>query len=197
MLVAMTEWVLHDKKPPSSRFPMIKDGTLVKPQDAGFPSIPGVTFTALYNYYQRLDFGKDFKPLQMSGIAAPAKKVPNANYVLLVPKVDKDGNDIAGVRSTTIQVPVATYTGWNLRAAGHSENESCGMTGSYIPFAVRKADRMASGDPRLSLEERYGSRSSYVAAVTAAANDLVNQGYLLPEDAQRLISEAQASSILQ
>jgi hypothetical protein len=72
----------------------------------------------------------------------------------------------------------------------------CGLSGSYIPFAAHKADRIASGDPRLSLEERYATHANYVGAVTAAANDLVSQGYLLPEDAQRLIGEAQASNIL-
>src|ERR1700733_6023597 len=133
----------------------------------------------------------------MSGIVAPAKKVPGAEYAILVPKTDQDGNDLAGVRSTTIQVPIATYTGWNLRAAGSSENELCGLSGSYIPFAVHKADRTASGDPRLSLEERYTTHASYVSAVTAAANDLVGQGYLLPEDARRLVTEAQASKIPQ
>lgn len=197
LLTGMTEWVVHDQKPPESRYPTIKDGTLVKSEDTGFPKIPGVNYTGLYNYYQLLDFGNAFKPLLESGIVAPAKKVAGANYVVLVPKTDPDGNDIAGVRSTTIQAPVATYTGWNLRAAGFAENELCGLSGSYIPFAAHKADRVASGDPRLSLEERYHSHAGYVSAVTAAANDLVSQGYLLPEDARRLISEAQASNIAQ
>ncbi len=197
MLVAMTEWVIHDQKPPASRYPTIKDGTLVKSEDTGFPKIPGVNYTGLYNYYELLDFGNAFKPLQMSGIVAPAKKVAGADYAILVPKTDQDGNDIAGVRSTTIQAPIATYTGWNLRAAGFSENELCGLSGSYIPFAAHKTDRIASGDPRLSLEERYATHASYVSAVTAAANGLVSQGYLLPEDARRLIAEAQGSKIPQ
>jgi hypothetical protein len=197
MLIGMTEWVLHDKRPPVSRYPTIKDGTLVKSEDTGFPKIPGVNYTGLFNYYQLMDFGKAFKPLQMSGIVAPPTKVPGANYTVLVPKTDQDGNDVAGVRSTTIQAPVATYTGWNLRATGFSENELCGLSGSYVPFAAHKADRTANGDPRLSLEERYPSHASYVSAVTAAANDLVSQGYLLPEDARRLIGEAQASNIPQ
>jgi len=124
------------------------------------------------------------------------EKVAGANYVVLAPKVDKDGNDVAGVRSTTIQAPLATYTGWNLRAAGYAEGELCSLTGSYIPFAVHNADRMASGDPRLALDERYGTHAGYVAAVTAAANQLVSQRYLLAEDAQRPISEAEAGNVL-
>jgi hypothetical protein len=197
LLVALTDWILHDKTPPASRYAMLKDGTLGKPEDTGFPSIPGVSYTGLINYFQELNFGNDFRPREESGIVAPGKKVPGANYVVLAPKVDKDGNDIAGVRSSTIQAPLGTYTGWNLRKAGFAEGELCSNTGSYIPFAVHKADRMASGDPRLSLEERYGNHAGYVAAVTAAANQLVGQGYLLPEDAQRLIAEAQASNVLQ
>lgn len=196
LLVALTDWILHDKTPPASRYAMLKDGTLGKPEDTGFPSIPGVTYSGLIDYLQELNFGNAFTPREESGIVAPGERVAGANYVVLAPRVDKDGNDIAGIRSSTIQAPLATYTGWNLRAAGFAEGELCSLTGSYIPFAVHKDDRLAGGDPRLSLEERYGNHAGYVAAVTAAANQLVTQRYLLAEDAQRLISEAEASNVL-
>ena len=153
----------------------------MKSEDTGFPKIPGVNYTGLYNYYQLLDFGTAFKPLLESGVVNPARKVAGADYVILVPKADPDGNDIAGVRSTTIQAPIATYTGWNLRAAGYAENELCGLSGSYIPFAAHKADRIASGDPRRSLEERYPTHAGYVSAVTAAANDWSARAICFPK----------------
>ena len=96
---------------------MLKDGTLGSPEDTGFPSIPGVTYTGLIDYFQELNFGNAFIPRDESGVVAPGEKVAGANFTVLAPKVDKDGNDIAGVRSTTIQAPLATYTGWNLRSA--------------------------------------------------------------------------------
>jgi hypothetical protein len=68
--------------------------------------------------------------------------------------------------------------------------------GSFIPFAKTKAERLASGDPRLSLEERYGTHENYVARVRTAAERLVRGRYLLQDDADRLVSEAQASSVL-
>ncbi len=96
-----------------------------------------------------------------------------------------------------IQAPIATYTGWNLRRAGFSEGETCPLAGMFLPFATTKAQRLASGDPRLSLEERYGTHAGYVAAVQAAANRLVADGFLLPDDAATLVQQAQASSVLQ
>jgi hypothetical protein len=167
LLVAMTDWILHDQTPPASRYPMLKDGTLAKPMEIGFPQIPGVTYEGLIDELQAVDFGNDFRPRDESGIVAPGKKVAGAHYVVLAPKVDEDGNDVAGIRSTAIQAPLATHTGWNLRASGFAEGELCSMIGSYVPFRVHSADREASGDPRRSLEERYGNHAGYVAAETS------------------------------
>ena len=107
-----------------------------------------------------------------------------------MPKVDADGNDIAGIRLPAVQVPVGTYTGWNLRPRGLAEGELSGLLGSFIPFAKTKAQRRKTGDPRLSLEERYRNRADYVQRVSRAARILVEQRYLLPEDAERIIAEA-------
>ena len=95
-----------------------------------------------------------------------------------------------------LQAPLGTYTGWNLRRAGFAEGELCSITGAFIPFARTRAERLARGDPRPSLEERYGTQNAYVAAVRAAADRLVAQRFLLPEDARRLVDEAQARRIL-
>ena len=85
--------------------------------------------------------------------------------------------------------------GWNYRAAGYGEGDLCDLTGSFIPFAGTQAQRIANGDPRLSLHERYGNNTGYVAAVTAAANNLVSEGFLLPDDATSIINNAKSLSI--
>jgi len=92
----------------------------------------------------------------------------------------------------TIGQALVTYTGWNVRAAGFSQGDACDLTGSYIPFAVTKAERLANGDPRLSLQERYRNTAGYTAAVTAAVNPLVSERLMLASDAPGAISNAAA-----
>jgi hypothetical protein len=104
-------------------------------------------------------------------------------YPTFVPKTDADGNDIAGVRLPDVTVPLATYTGWSLRA-GAQAGDGCEGTGQMIGFAKTKAERMASGDPRPSIEERYASADAYAAAAKKAIDDLVARRLLLQEDAQ-------------
>ena len=112
-----------------------------------------------------------------------------------MPRVDLDGNDVAGIRLPRIQVPVGTYLGWNLRRQGFAEGELCGLTGSFIPFPQTRADRLKSGDPRLSLEERYPNHKAYVRGVEQAVRDLMEHRFLLEEDAQRVLDAAKASTI--
>lgn len=115
---------------------------------------------------------------------------PLIEYPALVPAVDPDGNTRAGIRMPELQVPLATYTGWNLRRAGFGEGGFCIATGSYLPFAATRAQREASGDPRPSLQERYGTRSRYLRQLEAAVNRMVAERLLLPEDAPRIMSRA-------
>ena len=128
--------------------------------------------------------------LAESGVLAGPPIVLDRSYDIAEPVVDADGNDIDGVRSTTLQAPLGAYMGWNYRRAGFSEGDLCDLTGSFIPFAGAKAERIADHDPRLSLEERYGNSAGYVAAVTAAANSLVAERFLLPADAANIIANA-------
>ena len=107
-----------------------------------------------------------------------------------VPQVDADGNDVAGLRSPEIQAPVGTHTGWNLRRAGFAEGELASLAGSFVPFARTKAEREASGDARLSIEERYVTHAGYVRAVARAAEGLVSRRLLLSEDADRYVDAA-------
>ncbi len=187
LLVALDRWASDGERPPASRVPRVSDGTLVPslPQAVqGFPAIPGVVYSGLLNQLAELDAS-----------VQPAAPIPGHDYVVLVPKVDADGNDVAGIRLPEIAVPLATHTGWNLRRAGFAEGEICSLTGSFIPFANTKADRLATGDPRLSIEERYPSHEKYVKAVERAAKRLHEQRLLLEEDVERYIEAAEASSI--
>ena len=113
-----------------------------------------------------------------------------------MPQVDDNGNDMAGIRGPDIEAPVGTHTGWSLRKAGFSEGELFSLSGSFVPFARTRAEREASGDTRLSLEERYTSHAAYVRAVAQAASRQVAQGLLLEEDADRYVEAAMARNPL-
>jgi hypothetical protein len=116
-------------------------------------------------------------------------------YPALVPKTDPDGNDIAGIRLPEVAVPLATYTGWNLRAVPAGGDDGCDHLGQQIDFAKTKAERIIAGDPRLSLEERYPSHGDYVQAIVSAATGLARERLLLSEDVQRYVAAAQAASV--
>jgi hypothetical protein len=116
--------------------------------------------------------------------------------VITKTEVDPDGNELGGIRNTTLRVPLGTYTGWSLRRAGYGEGNLASLNGMFIPFKKTKAERLAANDPRPSLEERYVTHDAYVAAVQKAADDLVKAGFLLPDDAQEEICSAQNSTIL-
>jgi hypothetical protein len=199
LLLALRDWVVSGTNPPNSRYARIDDGTLKPSTQVGFPNMafatgiplyPKVVFTGLENTRNVLFWGSQFLPTEESGILAGPPVVENAAYNILQPAVDADGNDIDGVRSTTLQTPLGTYMGWNYRKAGFGEGDLCDLTGSFIPFAGTQAQRTANGDPRLSLHERYGTTAGYVAAVTNAARNLVADGFLLPDDATAIIANA-------
>jgi hypothetical protein len=196
---ALVDWVVKGALPPPSQYPRLDRGELVTPTQAamGFPAIPGAPFpdgilTQLYQY----DFGPHFHYNDLSGVVA--MQPPPIRQILptVVPRVDADGNEVAGVASVLHQVPLGTYTGWNTNASGFYKGHIRTNTGGFVPFAKTKAQRLESGDPRPSLEERYGTHETYVTQVRAAAERLVRGRYLLQDDADRLIARAEASSVL-
>jgi hypothetical protein len=195
LMVAMDLWVTQEIPPPPSQYPRVSDGTLVDPdpKSVGFPSIPEVRFAGLHNRQLFLDYGPRIDQGRID--SHPPKHLREGAYKILVPKVDKDGNDVAGIRLPAIQVPVGTYTGWNLRPRGLAEDELSGLLGSYISFAKLRLRRKRLGDPRLSIEERYKDREDYVHQISRAARTLVDERFLLPEDAERIISEAPKARI--
>lgn len=184
LLVALDAWV-DGKAPPDSRTPRIKDATFTTPDQLKFPAIPGVQVARRVNEIGVL---KDWVKPEMD-MSKP--------YRPLVTQVDTDGNEIAGVRLPEITVPLATHTGWNYYRAPHPEGELCDRDGTYVPFAATRADREAKGDPRLSLEERYGDHAAYLKRFEQAANKLVSERLLLREDAERLIARAKSAETVQ
>jgi len=198
-------WVMQDILPPDSRWPLMRgakhERTLVEPtkEAMGFPTIPGLPATAptgLISPVLDYDFGPEFDYSDATGIQTVMP--PNVKQVIpaLVPRVDEDGNELGGVPVVLRDAPLGTYLGWNITVAGFHQDKICNYAGGMIPFARTQDERQANGDPRLSLEERYGDHAGYVAAVEAAAANAVAQGFLLQADADALVEQAIASNVL-
>ena len=191
LFIALDEWSTKGTLPPASQVPSLSDGTLVPANATGFPTIPGVMNNGLKTTRYLFNYGPNFYATGIPTINPPVITPPyqdnRANgpiYPSFVPKTDSDGNDVAGLRLPDVTVPLATYTGWALRG-GAQAGDGCEGSGQYIPFAKTKAERMASGDPRLSIEERYPRFSAYYDAVKKAIDDMAARRLMLREDAQR------------
>lgn len=201
---AMRDWVLKGVPPPPSRYPTLASKALVNPtkSDMGFPSnVPGIPDSIflpenfawpVFDY----DWGPDYDRSEASGV--PTNIPPPIQRVIpaKVPRVDTDGNEFDGVPTVLALAPLGTYLGWNITASGFFAGKVCNYQGGYVPFAKTRAERLANGDPRLSLEERYRDHEGYVAAVRAAADKVVKEGYLLPVDRDQLIRQATESTVL-
>ncbi|MDQ1470937.1 MAG: hypothetical protein QOJ99_2417 [Bryobacterales bacterium] len=199
LIVALVDWVSKGVEPPASRYPRLDRGELAKASSAaiGFPAIPGVPSPdGLVNSVVDHDFGPGFIYKDLSGVIANEPPPVRQTIATLVPKVDADGSDVGGVPSVLRQAPLGSYLGWNPTATGFDKGKQCGLAGGYVPFAVHKADRVAAGDPRPSLEERYRNHDGYVAAVKGAAEKAVQKRFLLREDADQLVAQAAASNVL-
>ena len=196
LLVVLDDWADRGIAPPPSRYPDVRDGTLVTREEAerAFPKIPGVKFPGVVNELSLLDFGPKFGPT--GGWVTKLPPARGARYQVLVPKPNGDGLDLGGVWTPDVAAPVGTNTGWNLIAAGPRGTDLCGLNGSFFPFAKTKAERLATSDPRPSLEERYKDHAGFVKAVERAARGLVKERLMLEEDMQRVIEIAKQSSIL-
>jgi hypothetical protein len=193
----LDEWSTRGSEPPHSQVPKLRDGTLVPPlpQDGvGFPHIPGVAYTGLKTTRYRFNLGPNFYQTFVPTINPPVITPPYEDnpangpiYPSYVPKTDKDGNDIAGIRLPELTVPLATYTGWGLRS-GVWANDGCEASGQYIPFAATTAARTAANDPRLSVQERYPSFGFYKTQVVLAVDKLVRDRFLICDDTQDIVN---------
>ena len=192
MLDAMDAWASAGTPPPDSLVPSRADNTLVDYATwrAQFPAIPGVMTLACPNVLPLLDFGPAAEqgilrepPVLVHGRNDPSG--PGLSYTVLVPAVDADGNDIPGVRAPMVAAPLGTYTGWNPRAHGYGHGVQWRFEGSYIPFPETVAERVATGDPRAAVLDRYPTKQAYRDAIVAAARALVARGLMLEEDVAR------------
>ena len=189
LLKDLDGWVVDGTPAPASRIPHIADGTLVPTEKAGWPVIPGVHFPVPYLKTYRLDFGPEWD----KGIVGNEPPKIGKPFVGLVPAVDQNGNSRAGIRMPAIEVPVGTYGGWNFRSPSiGSADQLFGEIGSFHPFARTKGERVASGDSRLSIEERYAGREEYLAKVGAVARRMIEDRFLLSEDWQGVVDQAKA-----
>ena len=199
LLVALTEWVTRDIAPPPSAYPRLVEGQLVTPdaQSMGFSHIPGRPLPdGLINPFYNYAFGTPFNARDLSGVIAMQPPAIKGVLPQLVPKVNADGNETSGVPSALHQAPLGTYVGWNVHDQGFYQGQGKGYFGGYIPFAKTKAERLAKSDPRLSLEERYQDHAGYVTQVKMAVERLVKERFLLPEDGERLVQQAEESNVL-
>ncbi len=212
LFIALDEWATKGKQPPASRVPKLRDGTLVPPlpqSGMGFPTIPNafpadspprptVTYTGLKTTRYKFNYGLNFDETGIPTINPPVITPPYQDnlangpiYRSLIPKTDSDGNDIAGVRLPDVTVPLATYTGWALRR-GAQADDGCEAAGQFIPFPRTRDDRTKTGDPRLSVAERYESFGAYHGKIVRAVEDMVEDRLLLCEDV-----EAQLTRLMQ
>jgi hypothetical protein len=163
----------------------------------GFPIIPGTPDPAnLLLPFIDYDFGPFVNYNDLTGVFTTLPPVIKQIVPSLVPTTDADGNEVDGIKSPLLMAPLGSYLGWNQSTQGVTAGQNCIFQGGFIPFARTAAERRATGDPRLSIEERYSSHADYVSVVGTATNKLVKERFLLPEDAARLNAEAEASNVL-
>jgi hypothetical protein len=190
LLVDMNAWVTKGTPPPDSKIPRVGKDELVGPGALNFPKVPGIALPKEPYLAWHLDFGPEFRT---KGIVAYDPPKVGSAFAVLVPQVNQDGNETAGIRLPEQLVPLATYTGWNLRDPKIGAPDVIyNMVGSFIPFARTKAERVAAGDPRLSIEERYKDKEDYLRKVKEAAEALTGSGFLLKEDVDKVGAKAAA-----
>ena len=186
LYVALDQWVRMGTAPPPSRYPRLADRNLVARPDLNVKGYATLSVPATPIVPVRMDSGE-----RTPGVPTVIPPKLGKPYAVFVPQVDADGNDLGGVRVPELAVPLATYTGWNLR---HPETGAPGdlvqLGGSYRPFARTRAEREQSGDTRLSIAERYASREAFLEAVRKESDALVTQRLLMPEDVVHVLKRA-------
>jgi hypothetical protein len=210
LVEAMDDWVDRGVPPPPSNYPRVKHAggddqeneghhggadelVTTAEYDEMFPNIPMINVAPQLNVLEVLDFGPLFGP--EGGVQTILPPIHGRPYLVLVPAPDRDGVGEGGVNSILTRAPLGSNFGWNPRS-GFRAPDQCTLNGSFIPFATTKKDRVASGDSRLSLEERYKDHDGFVKAVEKATKQLVKEGFLLETDADALVQAAIDSNVL-
>jgi len=188
LILAFDRWAKGGEPPPPSVYPKLADGTLVDPAKLKWPAMASFATPREPNPIAQFDYGVRFA----EGIIDTVPPAPiSFRYRVLVPAIDADGNELAGLRMPEQAVPAATTTGWALRGADSgAAGELCYLDGMALPFARTASEREARKDPRPSLAERYQDRNAYLSKVRSAALDLQRRGYLLEEDIAKIVERA-------
>jgi hypothetical protein len=188
LLIDLDDWVTRGDAPPDSVYPHIGH-ELVDRSRVRFPEATGLDFPAYMPQIWRMDFGPQF---DRDGVISNEPPRLGQTYTTLVPQVDVDGNDLGGIRLPFIAVPLGTYTGWNYDLPKLARfHYLAGLIGSFQPFALTKAERLSSGDPRPSIEERYHDRTDYAVRIKAAIDELVAKRLVRPEDVEAIELESE------
>ena len=190
LIEALCRWVMFGEEPPPSTYPRLAQGELQALEEFSFPDVPDIQAPVLEELHPRFDWGPRFA----EGILD--KPLPGIGplYPVLVPTVDQDGNEIAGIRSPHVAVPVASYTGWNYPALYQgAENTSASLlSGAWLPFASDRNERTARGDSRQSLTERYKGKDDYLNRLRRSAEKLVEQRLMFAGDVELILEEGGA-----
>jgi hypothetical protein len=186
LLIGLDDWCRGDAACPASVYPRLCDGTLVDWHvwATGFPDLPGVLYPEVIQQPPLLYFGPRWRAERVIDVQPPQTW---AAYRTLVPRCNEDGNELGCLSPPEVTVPDATYTGWNLRSANAgAEDELVSLVGSYFPLSATQDERQTAGDPRASLQERYGDLAGYLEQLDAACRNLEESRYLLAEDRERI-----------
>lgn len=189
LLLDLDDWVTKGTRPPDSAYPR-PGRDLVPLANVDFPKIPGLSFPSYMPRNWRLDYGPDFSS---KGIIANEPPKLGQPYTVLLPRVDRDGNDLGGIALPEVAVPLGTFTGWNYQLPSLSNLDYlAGLVGSFIPFPSSAEERKQSGDTRLSIAERYSSRDAFLEKVRASVQALVSRRLLRAEDAAAIVDQCAA-----
>ena len=188
LLIALDQWVFQGETPPPSRYPRLDRNSLVSLSKLNFPQIGGLQLPTRIHLAYRVDYGPRFLS---EGVITRQPPHVGSSFVVLVPTVNKDGNEVDGIRLPELSVPLATYTGWNLFNVNHGPiDQLSSFVGSYLPFPKTSQERVQRNDPRISIEERYRNREQYLGLVSQAALELMDEGYVLVQDVPQLLKNA-------
>jgi hypothetical protein len=189
LIVELDAWTRGDREPPPSQYPLISKGELVPLEEVRFPKVPSFPFATYMPRVWRMDYGREYSTTRVITIEPPKTGEP---FRVLVPQVNADGNDLAGIRLPEVAVPLGTHTGWNVTMPQLSElRYLSGLIGGFEPFARTREQRSANGDSRLSIADRYSGRPDYLDKVRRAADDLVRQRFLRVEDVPAVLQSAE------
>jgi hypothetical protein len=191
LLDALADWVISGIEPPSSSFPRADRDELVLFEEFTFPKTPDIDSPRIVEAHPRFDWG----PRYEQGILDhPLPKIGEL-YPVLVPVVGNDGNELGGILSPHVAVPVASYTGWNYPATHYespSRTQAARLSGAWLPFSATLAERRERGDKRKSLEERYRDLDEYLERLKGACRDLISRRLMFEEDLELVLEQGRA-----